>query len=270
MVYKYFHPDRSSFFADPHLSFSPPSLLNDPPECTPQIEIRNINQHIDNIVQRNFARALAMFGNTAATRARIKIARNKMIASYRSKPDLIRSMVLDKVRKNVNDTIGILALSKDPDNELLWAYYSSSHEGFVVGFDDSHDFFKRRSNDPADCGFLRDVAYVNKRIKIRIDNIKIPLDLFFTKKTKWSREREVRMIRPLANADTQITVRGRTIFLFKVPQAAIKEVIFGTNCTPKTIGDLQSDIARDPLLTGISQKKADFDLNGNMRLSPYP
>lgn len=43
---------------------------------------------------------------------------------------------------------GILSLTEAPDNLLMWAHYADSHRGVVIGFDESHAFFKDRISLP--------------------------------------------------------------------------------------------------------------------------
>jgi hypothetical protein len=41
----------------------------------------------------------------------------------------------EHTKKNVNSSFGIVSLSKEQNNFLMWSHYSNSHKGFVVGFD---------------------------------------------------------------------------------------------------------------------------------------
>ncbi|MEM5372304.1 hypothetical protein V4C53_40660 [Paraburkholderia azotifigens] len=57
----------------------------------------------------------------------------------------------------------------------------------------------------------------------------IQKEVFFTKTSNWSYEREWRIIKYLTQADEVLTVEGnKAIHLFLVPVAAVKEVIFGS------------------------------------------
>ncbi|MEJ8827109.1 DUF2971 domain-containing protein [Variovorax humicola] len=41
-----------------------------------------------------------------------------------------------------NRNVGVLSLTEDPINELMWAHYANSHSGFAVGLDMSNEFFQ--------------------------------------------------------------------------------------------------------------------------------
>ncbi|MEM5341326.1 DUF2971 domain-containing protein [Paraburkholderia azotifigens] len=57
----------------------------------------------------------------------------------------------------------------------------------------------------------------------------IQKEVFFTKTSKWSYEREWRTLKYLTQADEVPPVEGNeAIHLFLVPMAAVKEVIFGS------------------------------------------
>jgi hypothetical protein len=266
MVYKYFPPQRSSFFFDPLISFSPPSLLNDPLDCMPVITLKDLDRHIDNIAQRNVNSVIARYGNTEEAETRIQNATRQMRERYQKHPETVIDMVLSIFKKNINADVGILSLAKSPDNELMWAHYTSGHEGFVVGLDEGNEFFKRRANDPLDCGILKDVEYTDERISIDVDNIVIPQELLFTKKNAWSYEKEVRMIRVLSTADKVIDNGNEKVFLFRVPKEAIKEVIFGVKCASEIITSITHTVKHDAAYRDVRLRKAFFTNESTFRI----
>jgi hypothetical protein len=269
VVYKYFPPQRSAFLYDPLISFSPPSLLNDPYECRPVITLKDIDRHIENLVQRNYERAVALYGNSEKTQNRLKLAADQTKRKYQDHPETVTDMVLSTTMKHVNTTVGILSLVRTPDNELMWAHYTASHQGFVVGFDESNEFFKRRANDPLDCGILKDVQYTDEQITIDVDNIVIPQQLLFTKRSSWSYEGEVRMIRALSTADKVIDKGNQRVFLFRVPKESIKEVIFGLRSATETVDPIVHTVKGDPAYGSVVLKKINIDVNGNFQIVAY-
>ena len=42
---------------------------------------------------------------------------------------------------------GVLCLSRTPYSNLMWSHYTSN-EGFVIGFDNTHDFFYKKNLGP--------------------------------------------------------------------------------------------------------------------------
>jgi hypothetical protein len=263
VVYKYYPADREMFFADPYISFSPPSILNDPLECKPTITLKDIDRHIDNLVQRNFLRVVLRYGNTLEAHDRLSWAADRLRETYRKNPEVLIGRVLDAYLRDINADIGILSLSKIRDNELMWAHYCSGHEGFVVGFDEENEFFKRSQEDPLDCGVLREVTYTDERISVDVDNIVVSQELIFTKKAKWSYEQEVRMMRALATADKIIDKGNFKLFLFKVPKSAIKEVVFGIKCAPKTVELIRRTITADKEYRDVKLYRAEYNNDAN-------
>lgn len=269
MVYKYFPPQRRVFLYDPLISFSPPSLLNDPYECRPVITLKDIDRHIENLVQRNYERIIAILGNSAEAQVRMKHAAEQLRRQYQDHPETVTDMVLSTTMKNLNTTVGILSLVRIPDNELMWAHYTASHQGFVVGFDESNEFFKHRTNDPLDCGILKDVQYKDEQISIDVDNVVIHQQLLFTKRNSWSYEREVRMIRALSTADKIIDKGNQRVFLFRVPKESIKEVIFGLRSAPETVDLIVHTVRHDPGYGNVVLKKVSIDVKGTFQIVAY-
>jgi hypothetical protein len=232
----------------------------------PKITLKDLDRHIDNLVQRNFNKAIALFGDTAETRKRIQSATDQTRERYRSHPETVINMVLSTFQRYINANVGILSLTKSPENELMWAHYSSGHEGFVVGFDEANEFFKKRRNDPLDCGVLKGVLYTDDRIAVDVDNIVIPQELLFTKRKYWGYEEEVRMIRALSTADKVVDKGNQKVFLFRVPKEAVKEVIFGIKCAPETVDPIVHTVKADNAYGTVRLKKASFSSEGNFQI----
>lgn len=258
MIYKYLHPDRVGFLNDFFISFTQPKYLNDPSDCLPAFSLSNITKYVDAIVKRNYyAGHLSGYSNRT-----LKIARDTLVKQYSANPDIVLNMARQKYLDNVNNVIGILCLSKLPDIELLWGYYCDSHKGFVVGFDEQNEFFQKRKYDIDPCGELNDVSYVKTLPTIYVDNLKIDKQMWFTKKDSWSHEKEVRIIRELKNRDKEITVSSKHIYLFKVPELCINEIIFGLQTDPLVISTIKNQIKSNSNLTHIKFKKGSLKTNG--------
>lgn len=54
------------------------------------------------------------------------------------------------------------------------------------------------------CGVLRQVVYYEEPLKVDVTDLKLPIDIFFTKRTAYTSENEVRMIREVDNCDTRV------------------------------------------------------------------
>ena len=132
----------------------------------------------------------------------------------------------------LNKTFGLLSLSEAPDESVMWAHYGSSNSGFVIGFDSSHPFFSG-GKWPAP----QRVIYLDER---PLWSMKSPLSLdaryFYTKQSKWSYEREWRVVAALSDSTD---VRGSPderypIHLYSFPSDCVSQIILGSRASPAT------------------------------------
>jgi len=108
--------------------------------------------------------------------------------------------------------IGLLSLSEDPINILMWSHYSDNHKGFVVGFEtdwllgeERLDFIDRVEYS-TDCPYISGFSPEEDKFRKR----------FFVKSKLWSYEKEWRA--------TKNHIEGR-ILVF--PKSAVKSVVLG-------------------------------------------
>ncbi|HBV6183205.1 TPA: DUF2971 domain-containing protein, partial [Klebsiella pneumoniae] len=59
---------------------------------------------------------------------------------------------INATRQQIMSTYGIVCLTPNPDNYLMWSHYSASHTGFCIGFDDD---FVRTIGDVALAGSVQ-------------------------------------------------------------------------------------------------------------------
>ena len=138
-----------------------------------------------------------------------------------------------KLQSIVNEKVGVLSLSKRVISSLMWSHYGESHEGYAIGFDESHDFFKPpptyRSEIPL--GILKEVDYVTERPLIEDGNINDGgISSLFKKSTDWAYEEEIRMISPLRLCKSI----NEKLFVRQFPKEIIKEIVFGIKCKQET------------------------------------
>lgn len=169
-------------------------------------------------------------------------------------------LMLDEIRSNGkryiwSNNTGILCLTRNPLNPLMWAHYGDEHRGVVLGFDaNTAGFLDDRSClIPAQHG---NVIYTHTRpIHPLISFTKgDPLNightfhypsahqeklqrLFLQKPACWSYEEEVRVVKCIAERDengtnqsgsfTELTLPSKTLYCYQLPKGSIKEVYFG-------------------------------------------
>jgi hypothetical protein len=183
------------------------------------------------------------------------------------------STLRNELKKNTWKTnTGILSLTRQPLNSLMWAHYGLEHKGMVVGIDCAiNEFTDEKTNlIPVQYG---NVIYTN--VKPNSEFLTKPTEaievagtfhfprgqlerlqrMFLYKASCWAYEEEVRVAKCLKGIETNssiksgdfctIEVSGRPLHLFQLPIGAIKEVYIGTRAselTPTTALKLVRDI----------------------------
>jgi len=175
-LYKYrgFDPNTESIFKDHSLWFADFKTFNDPFDC--QI------QDPGGYTRDEIIRYLMSRGSLDAANA-------EQIADAQIQSPGFFPKLLEKVKQLVLGNKGILSLSTEPDNILMWSHYAASHSGFVLGFDVLKDiqFF----NAPIRVHY--NANYPTFRYLLQIDKIaEIGLG---TKSDLWGYEGEIRIIK---------------------------------------------------------------------------
>ena len=141
---------------------------------------------------------------------------------------------VDNVKASLSDLIekknssGVYSLSKNFTDELLWAHYANSHEGFCIEYDlDTLVYFGR--NDY----FSFDVAYSDHPPKLKIDDM-LKLDdkvgfiqkLIGVKSKKWAYEKETRVITSESGLQNYDYRAVKAIYFgLKMPSERVQEVM---------------------------------------------
>lgn len=121
--------------------------------------------------------------------------------------------------------LGVLSLTSDPLNVLMWAHYGNNHQGICIGFDMEHSFFSQvdKGQTTVRCNNLFNllkVEYNNERPNYTEYTACEYAEKAFTSKFKhWSYEEEYRLIRKLPS--------NSKILIQNAPNDLIKEIYFG-------------------------------------------
>ncbi|MDX7833826.1 DUF2971 domain-containing protein [Aeromonas caviae] len=103
------------------IKFTCPLYFNDPFDCQPFLSVENL--HESNAFKRAF--------NCKSVGLNViekQILKNKMIDTFSKQ---IKS---GKFFGEFLESVGVLSLSRQYDNALMWSHYADYHRGFVVGF----------------------------------------------------------------------------------------------------------------------------------------
>ena len=163
----------------------------------------------------------------------------------------------------IGTTIGILCLTENPCQPLMWAHYADSHRGAAVGFYVNHPFFVDSSPGDSLIQYLRMVDYSTQRstlspdffrtFQILGDNRRGWLELLeqkhpvlLTKSPDWAYEKEWRLVRQLVtpgNAEKRWVDRLHYPDTFvdeqiiAVPEEAIASVTLGFRSRMQGVAD---------------------------------
>lgn len=128
----------------------------------------------------------------------------------------IRKELRDQ-KKQIARVKGLICLSKDCDNILMWGHYANRHKGIVLGFE-VNDSLCNKVNYKH--------TLINMPKKSPHDSIN---DLMVTKSHHWEYEKEVRVFQELSGTEC---IKEKGIYFRKFNEDLIlKEVIFGLNCS---------------------------------------
>jgi len=231
-----------SVFVDQRLRFTQPRVLNDPLEFNPTMRF---NQP-DISYQRYDLDGLLF-------------------------PSIEFFFRVQIIESQVN-AYGILSLTKIPNSFDMWSQYANGHRGFVLEFKDGfwhHPCMKSRTGEEYTLGQVQYVEHYAINLDDLVDSRnEIPVDilhkeLFFKKTSRWSHEREYRLVRPLADSpdyrppETRYVYTGRNLYLFHLAWECISSVVLGAAmttenkklimecCEKHNIPVLQANIVRD-------------------------
>ena len=118
--------------------------------------------------------------------------KNKAIQRIRN------TVTKDDFNKNILSEVGIVSLSRDPKNILMWSHYADFHKGFVVEFKIPKKLPLSQRGNIDSWLFPLPITYSEQRpvYKYGIDNDDESLKkLLLTKSDIWSYEQEERVIK---------------------------------------------------------------------------
>lgn len=90
---------------------------------------------------------------------------------------------------------GIYSLSKNYDNELLWAYYSNSHKGFCIEYDfDILEQYQIRGEFFCNVSYQKNIPIITTKDFLENKEKVLHSKVLATKSKNWKHEDEVRII----------------------------------------------------------------------------
>ncbi|MCB4794233.1 DUF2971 domain-containing protein [Pseudomonas sp. NP21570] len=232
--YKYVSFDSGSLqiIKEGTLKYTCPLEFNDPFDCYPAYDPKSI----ENIVKQRPDLIKAVAKNEGLSPAKRLMRHGRYIANIR------RGVASGDFAKGLVRDLGILCLSRIPNDILMWSHYAQHHKGFVVEFEIS-------VNAPAqDLEMIlpHPVIYQERRPMLSWGDINFDIDAYFlTKSHHWSYEAEERVL--TTDLGPGIHAYSRERFL--------RSVIAGARMAPKNIAVLKQVVEETSIKLG---KKINF------------
>lgn len=233
LLYKYVTLEGlSHILRDSTIRFTQPSAFNDPFELLPEIIIPpgtaegKIQLQFDISSVRPIPDAEAMVESPDGMGSSDAMSR--------------------EIVQLLNKEIGILCLSRARDSLLMWSHYGDQYAGAVVGFDGTHKFLENQI----------DVEYratrPRRHVKSYLAGKPVSLAELCAKSKQWEYEREVRVVRRLADCKQVGTdARGFPVFVQHIPRDAIKVVIMGERTPLKDQRAIYAGISETPIALSL-------------------
>ena len=122
------------------------------------------------------------------------------------------------------NSVVVLSLAENCQSLLMWAHYTESYRGFLIGFEDPANYILTHPSPHRDYG---PVFYCHHRPR-RPRFADVPNhELFYTKSSDWSYEREWRIIDSLYSADGPAFADNENCWPFNINSDSVKFVIVG-------------------------------------------
>ncbi len=297
-LFKYVVPERVDVLEKRLVRFTHPRALNDLFELRPSfdriLEREEAQRHLEENPP-DFAEIARMGAEKAYTelpasvRSTVSLAELEDICRERlfseegaQALDVFSALSLDmlnsltpklrtKIYDDLDEKIGVLSLTESWNNEPMWAHYAGNHTGFLIEFDAGQLFVDQRRSSEAVPYRLHKVEYKDHPgVPRSFRQIWDSASIFLTKQSRWAYEQEYRMLAPLADATTTITLPDDVVHLYSIPPEAIRSVTFGVRSTEALVRKVRGIVERaGSSLRHLGLKRAvvDDDL-GSLRLIP--
>lgn len=246
MLYKYLPSERIDVIKNLEIRFSPLQSLNDPFEASPLIDMNLEKEDILSFIENGLNE---LWSNTEEYE---KTKENKIILEQ-SKKELIKKTenltsstnAGHEVIKLLGDNLGVLSLSRSEHSLLMWSHYASGNTGYVLGFHDEHEFF-RKKNQRGNITKPMAVIYSQKRIKISPRDENRFQRLLCKKPLEWAYEEEERVFRYFLSKEDTIgkDEYNQDIILSELPKETIASVYIGYKASCETESEILSSLKK--------------------------
>lgn len=211
-LYKYVSIDTLFKILKGSIRFTQPSAFNDPFELLPEINIPKDLKKQD----------LDMCFDLMSP-ARVPPV-GELPCDFQS--PICNDDTARTIRSDLDNSIGILCLTKNPISILMWSHYAEEYSGVMIEFDKENEFFEGlfeidyRKNRP-----IKDYSFfANSDEPIRLSELCV-------KPKDWEYEQEIRIARSLADCKMVNDSPEYPIYVLELPTECIKSITFGERTT---------------------------------------
>lgn len=225
-LFKYIPPERIDVLQGLKVRFTQPSALNDPYECTLTFGTGEFREHLMRSGE----------GLTGESRARWERTVDLMVTKERLQQYLEKlQWTADRVRKHLDEKVGVLSLSKNALNPRMWSLYAGDHRGLCVGFRIATNLVAPTRR--ADClQWSMPVVYADRPHELpdALDSDQLLRLALERKSSAWTDEEEVRIVRSLEHGPVTPIGNDRVgfpVYLFPFSADEISCVVLGARCS---------------------------------------
>jgi hypothetical protein len=92
-----------------------------------------------------------------------------VIAKIQALAERVSTLLSVGFRQKYGERYGVLTLSEQAKNLLMWSHYASAHRGFLLAFNGDHEFFRAAENSGSGPPWFDQVEYVSEKPSVSLD-----------------------------------------------------------------------------------------------------
>ncbi len=253
MLYKYLSDKSLYVLKDLKIRFTQPFALNDPFEALPLIDAESEQEKMIERAESEIRDLWKKCDDSDRTPKNYELLKSTLESQRPYFAErLCPSVIGQEFMKKINEVLGVLSLTKSADNLLMWSHYANEHRGYVLGLNDTHEFFYRTALDGSESS-PRNVIYTSQRSRVNIKKHDYYERLLCEKPIHWSYEEEVRLFHLFTDETERSNndSKGYPVYLFDLPKDAVKSIYLGANVSSDT---------KDSIVTSIRDRGLEVDL----------
>lgn len=239
MFFKYLPPERTDCLTNLTIRFTPFTSLNDPYEFSSIIDIDELEDDLCRRFDDKFLHNIPTEHPAHSNPLEYKKLRSEAISPILKEFD--PSIASETIRNLLSDNYGVLSLSRTNLNLLMWAHYAKDYTGYIIGFEDNHNFFYQpdqtgKTTSPLSVIYSELIPKLNP--KDPSTSTYAHTNLMNNKPLDWAYEQEIRIARSymdthLLDTGTKDTF-GNRVLLSPIPKDAIRKIFLGPRSSKET------------------------------------